>query len=61
MKSISQQILLLEGLIDTTDISEWESEFLTSIMEKTAQGKVTSNLTEKQLAVIERIYSKHFA
>lgn len=61
MKSISQQILLLEGLIDTTDISEWESEFLISILEKIAQGKVTSNLTEKQLAVIERIDSKHFA
>jgi hypothetical protein len=49
------------GLIDTRDVSDWESEFLQSIVDKTSGGDDTRSLTEKQITVLERIWGKHFA
>lgn len=61
MKSLGQKIAQLEGLIDTTDVSEWENGFLRSIVARTSSGKNTGTLTEKQVETAERIYGKHFA
>lgn len=64
MKSLLQKLQQLEGLIDTSDVSEWEQKFLKSVVvvgvAKCKMGK-TGFLTEKQLDVVERIYDKHFA
>jgi hypothetical protein len=51
----------VEGLIGTKDVTEWESNFLQSISDKVTKDGGTQNLTEKQIDVLERIHSKHFA
>ncbi len=48
------------GLVDTTDVSDWENQFLKSVVEKTNDGNNTTSLTEKQIDVLSRIYGKHF-
>jgi hypothetical protein len=58
--SIGTMIKKLSGLQGTKDITEWEDEFIESIVEQSEEGKKTSHLSEKQVAVIERIHAKHF-
>ena len=44
------------------DLSEWEEEFTTSIVQRYhAVGKDTTQLSDKQVASVERIWRKHFA
>jgi hypothetical protein len=60
--SFGAKIEQLDGLRDTKDLSEWEQGFVTSILERYLLAKKdTRNLTGKQVEVIERIWSKHFA
>lgn len=59
--SIGTMIKKLEGLIGTKDVSEWEDNFIDSILQQTDSGKKTSHLSEKQVAVIEKLHTKHFA
>lgn len=61
MASINTMVKRMAGLQDTSDLSAWENEFVTSIVEKTDGGDNTTSLTEKQIDVLERIFSKHFA
>lgn len=61
MKSIGQMIDQLDALLGTKDLTAWEDQFLTHITEQTNTGINTASLTEKQIAVIERLYRKHFA
>ncbi len=60
MKSVNQMIKQIAGLADTADVSEWENDFIHSIVEWSDNGEKTSHLSAKQMAVIERIYRKHF-
>jgi hypothetical protein len=53
-------IKIIEGLADTKDVSDWENGFIASIVDITKGGTVTSMLSEKQVASIEKIYNKHF-
>lgn len=59
--SVRTQLLQLAGLVDTTDVSNWENGFLKNVLEATEQGARTSRLTEKQLERIEELWRKHFA
>lgn len=60
--SIGTKIEQLDGLRDTTDLTAWEFDFVTSILERYLLAKKdTRNLTSKQVDVIDRIWSKHFA
>lgn len=61
MKSIGAMIKHIEGLVGTSDVTRWESDFIVSIVGKTDHGQDTSYLTEKQLEVVQRIHNKHFA
>jgi len=61
MVSIGTQIKQLSALLETSDLSDWMSEFLGGIVDRTDEGKNTAALTEKQIGVIEREYKKHFA
>jgi hypothetical protein len=61
MKSLGQKIKQCGGLIGTPDVSEWEGNFLESVLERSGDGADTTRLSEKQVEVVERIYSKHFA
>lgn len=60
--SIGTKIEQLDGLRDTKDLSEWESRFVTSILERyLVAGRDTRMFTGKQVDVIERIWGKHFS
>lgn len=49
----------LEGLhID--DVTDWEKDFLNSIYSQIENGKLVTELSGKQVEVIEKIYKKHF-
>lgn len=61
MTSLNTMVKRCSGLIDTNDVSDWESDFLQSIVERTSEGDNTTSLTEKQIDVLERIFNKHFA
>lgn len=61
MTSLNTMVKKCAGLVDTTDVSDWENQFLKSVIEKTGEGNNTSSLTEKQIDVLERIYGKNFA
>jgi len=61
MTSLNTMVKKCAGLVDTTDVSDWENQFLKSVIEKTGEGNNTTSLTEKQIDVLERIYGKNFA
>lgn len=61
MASLTTMVKQLSGLVDTKDVSDWENDFLESIMRSTHDGDNTTVLTEKQIDVVERIFKKHFS
>jgi len=60
MTSLNNMIKTISGLCGTTDVNDWENNFIKSILEKTGEGKETSGLSEKQITIVERLYNKHF-
>lgn len=60
MTSTTTMIRRLAGLLDTHDLSEWEQQFVRSLMKKLDAGKVTS-LSERQVETLERLHGRHFA
>ena len=60
MTSTTTMIRRLSGMLDTRDLSEWEQQFVRSLVEKLDAGRVTS-LTERQVATLERLHGRHFA
>ena len=60
MASLNTMVKKCAGLVDTTDVSDWENQFLKSVVEKTGEGRDTTSLTEKQIDVLQRLHSKHF-
>jgi len=60
MISIGIMIRRIATLADTRDASAFETEFINNIVNRTNDGKDTSRLSEKQIAVIESIHKKHF-
>lgn len=61
MASLNTMVQRVSGLLDTNDLSDWESDFVQSIVIKTHDGRNTTGSTEKQIDVLERIFNKHFA
>ena len=59
--SLSTMVKKIAGLAHTQDVSEWESQFIDSIVARTDGGKNTTALSEKQVEIVERIHGKHFA
>ena len=61
MASLSIMVEQIDGLRDTSDLTEWENDFVTSIVERyEAAKKDTRTLTAKQVEIVERIWKKHF-
>jgi hypothetical protein len=60
MASLNTMVKRIAGLAGTNHVTEWESQFIESVLARTKQGDDTRPLTEKQIDVIERIFSKHF-
>lgn len=61
MKSIGKMLETIDGLRGTCDVSEWEDQFITSCVQSAKSKGTTSQLTGKQVEIIERIHNKHFA
>ncbi|HEY0563706.1 MAG TPA: hypothetical protein VGD04_10285 [Methylophilus sp.] len=61
MKSLNAKINQLAGLLGTKDVSEWENDFIDSIICKTGNGSRVNELTSKQVEIVERIHSKHYS
>lgn len=61
MKSLATKIDQIEGLAGTTDVTPWEDEFITSIVERLPSNKDTRGYSAKQVEIINRIWEKHFA
>ena len=61
MTSIGTMIKRIAGLQGTSDVSEWEDDFIGSIIDRTEGGKETTGLSAKQVEIVERIHNKHFA
>lgn len=60
--SLGTKIEQLDGLRDTSDLTQWEQGFVTSILERyLLAGRDTRILSSKQVDVIDRIWSKHFS
>lgn len=50
----------LSGLIDTDDLNDFERGFVVG-MQRRLEEEALTQLTERQLNVLETIFSKHFA
>ena len=61
MASLNLMVKRVAALQGTSDVSDWESDFIASVVEKTRGGDDTSSLTERQITVVERLFNKHFA
>ena len=61
MASLNLMVKRLAGLQGTRDVSEWEDQFISSVLEATRNGDDTRALTERQITVVERLFRKHFA
>lgn len=62
MASLSVMVEQVDGLRDTTDLTDWENDFVASVVAKyVAAKKDTRVITAKQAEVVERIWKKHFA
>lgn len=61
MAALNTMVKRVSGLLGTKDLSQWEGDFVASIINQTKNGDNTSSLTEKQIDVLERIFSKHFS
>ena len=61
MKSLGQMIKQIAGLVGTRDVNDWETKFITGIVQLTDNGENTKYLSPPRIDVIERIYRRHFA
>lgn len=61
MASLNKMVKSVSGLLGTKDLTEWEEQFVDSIVQRTNDGDNTTSLSERQVVVLERIYQKHFA
>jgi hypothetical protein len=48
------------GGLKYSDLTSFERAFMDSVNGHTERGEKTTGLSEKQIAVIENIYEKHF-
>lgn len=61
MRSVRQMLEKVEGLVGTGDLSRWEEEFVESLVSRREQGDTLTDLSAKQVEVLDRLHGKHFA
>ncbi len=61
MKTLAMKIEQIDGLRDTPDLTPWENEFVTNIVERLPANNDTRRYSSRQVEIIERIWAKHFA
>lgn len=60
MASTNIMVKKCAGLIDTTDITDWENDFLKNVVEVSQNGDRPDLLSAPRVESLERIYNKHF-
>lgn len=60
MLSTTTMTRRLAGLLDTSDLTEWEQQFVRSVMTRLEAGQITT-LTERQIETLEALHRRHFA
>lgn len=64
MISTYTKVVKISGMLGTSDLNTWETEFVKSMKEKAdgaAQSGQVIALSDNQLEKIEQIHKKHFA
>ena len=61
MTTLNTMVKRVAGLEDTTDVNDWENQFIKNIVRQTNDGDDTRSLTERQIERLEELFSKHFA
>ena len=61
MTVLNNMVKRVSAMTDTKDLTDWENDFVKSVVKQTRDGDNTTSLTEKQIDVLERIFDKHFA
>jgi len=61
MASINSMVKRLHNLVGTPDLNDWETKFVTNLMNQSQQGENTTSLTEPQIERLEELFDKHFA
>lgn len=61
MTTLNTMVKRVAGLAGTNDVSDWEDQFIRSVVEKTQEGRDTTSLTDRQIDVLERLHEKHFS
>ena len=59
--TVGTMIRQLAGMVDTKDLSKWESTFVSDMVDRSARGSQTAHLSSSQVEKIEQIWKKHFA
>ena len=60
--SVGTMLEQLDGLRDTDDLTQWEQEFVESVLGRYLSAKKDSTvLTPRQVEVISNIWHKHYA
>lgn len=60
MASINNMVKRITGLAQG-DVTTWEYDFIDSIDDQTESGTDCAILSAKQVEIVERIFTKHFA
>lgn len=58
--SLGTMVKQIDGLT-SSDVSEWEAQFIENIVARTKCGDDTRGLSEKQAETVLNIWRKHFA
>jgi len=58
--STTEMIKRLCGLLGTSDLNDWEQQFVTSLQRRMEAGEVTK-LSEKQVERLDELHGKHFS
>lgn len=60
MKSLGAMVKQLHGMVGTADLSEWETDFVQNVYDRSGEGEDTTFLTAKQVEKVNSIYQRHF-
>lgn len=58
--STRSMVELLTGLLDTKDLTEWETGFVESMQRRLFADSLTT-ITSAQATALETVFNKHFA
>lgn len=60
MNSTRVMVDKLEGLLGTEDLNEWEHKFVTDMVARRDENRLTG-LSERQVRSLQNLHDKHFA